>query len=123
MQNSIALVVFVQLFAMLEQSVKLKGFQNALKVSVKSILLSRMMREGVSIDDCKLISEYYRKPSGKLNISTALSEEAMKDSVQYTYNLMCEAIGPVETDTVFGAALDRALATNEAQLYSPRNFL
>jgi len=81
------------------------------------------MREGVSLNDCKLVSEFYRDTSGRLSIVTAPNEQSMKDAVQFAYNSMCDEIGPVDTDKVFGKALSDTESTSEAQIYSPRNFL
>lgn len=123
MDKSLPLVVLIQLFRRLESTIKIKGFQSDLKMNIKSILLSRLMREGVSLNDCKLVSAFYQDASGRLSIVSAPNEQFMKDAVQYTYNLMCDEIGPVETDLVFGKALSDTESTSEAQIYSPRNFL
>jgi len=79
--KSLPLVVLIQLFRRLESTIKIKGFQSDLKMNIKSILLSRLMREGVSLNDCKLVSAFYQDASGRLSIVSAPNEQFMKDAV------------------------------------------
>lgn len=121
MDKSFALVVLVQFFRVIEQTVEKTKFFG--KFNVKAILLSSLMKEGMSMDDAKLVSEFYRKPLGKFNIASEPSEESLKEVIQYMYDLMCKEIGPVDIDKIFGKVLDVVESTKEGRAYSPKNFL
>jgi len=119
--KSLAFVVLIQFFRVLEQT--LEKTRHAGAVNIKAVLLSRFIKEGVNLDDCKLVSEFYRKPVGRFGIVSEPKEESLNEIMQYIYDLVCKEIGPVETDKVFGKVIDVVESTKEGRRYSPRNFL
>jgi len=120
-EKSLAFVVLVQFFRVLDQTLEKTKFFG--KFNIKAVLLSRLIKEGVSIGDCKLVSDFYRKPVGRFGIASEPSDESLKNVMQYIYDIICKEIGPVETDEIFGKVLGVVESTKEGRSYSPRNFL
>ncbi len=123
MQEKTAFVVFIQIFAVLENLLRVCGIAEASKVHVKMVFLSEITKMGLRSTERQIVMSFYKKPVGQLDINFQPSGVLMKQSVQSLYELLCEVIGPVDADKIFGATINKVSTSKAAQVYSPKKFL
>ena len=122
MKNA-SLIVFVQFYYALDAYYKKSGLPNNANVNISVIFKQELLNIGMTSTKRTEIERFFLKPVGSLNINFSEKESTFITSIQNTYEYLCEEIGPVETDRLFGLAVDKVSKTKAAQEYSPYQFL
>ena len=115
-------IALLQLFVILHHRVNQRQKNQAATLNLESFFISELTRLGFRGKNVDSIRSYFQKGKGKLDINFSIGEDEMKAIVFAAYELLCNAIGPVATDELFGEAMKRVEKTAAGIAYSPRNF-
>lgn len=122
MSENSPFVVLLQLFVILHHRVNQRQKNQAATLNLESFFISEVTRLGFRGKNMDAIRSYFQKGKGDLDINFRIGEDEMKAMVFAAYELLCNSLGPVATDDLFGDALKRVEKTAAGIAYSPRNF-
>lgn len=123
MQKNTPLIVYIQLFAVLNHLLSSSEWADSQSINIESSLLSDLTRMGLRSSERRIVSDFFKKPTGSLPLNFRPDNVTLKDNVQSLYELLCEVIGPVETDKLFGRAIQKVSTSLAGQAFSPNHFL
>ncbi len=123
MQDNTSFIVFIQFFAVLDHLFKTAGIVDAKRIDVRGLFLSELTSIGLRSTERNVVARFFKKPMGELHIDFKPSHQSLQKSVQSVYELLCNVIGPVETDKLFGQTLTKVSKSRAAQLYPPTQLL
>ena len=115
-------IVLLQLFVILHHRVNQRQRDKAATLNLESFFISEVTRLGFRGKNMDAIRAYFRAGKGELNIDFSPSDDEMQAMVFTAYELLCNAIGPVATDELFGDAIKNVEKTAAGIAYSPKNF-
>lgn len=123
MSDKSPFIVLLQFFVILHHKVKQRQRDNAAVLNIESLFISEITKIGFRGKNIESISAYFHQGKGALEFNFDPSKDDMKAIVFSAYELLCNAIGPVATDELFGDAIKRVEKTSAGMAYSPKNFL
>jgi len=122
MQDNNAFVVALQLFVILHHRMNQYQRGKVAVINLESFFVSEITRLGFRGKNMDSVRLYFKAGKGQLNANFSASDKDLKDIVFGAYGLLCNAIGPVKTDEMFGDAIKRVEKTAAGIAYSPKNF-
>lgn len=123
MQGNTSFIVFIQFFSVLDRLFKSSGFSEPKELNIRNLFLSELTSLGLRSAERKTVIEYCKQPVGALSLDFQPRGGVLKRSVQSVYEILCNVIGPTETDKLFGRTLEVVSKSRASQAYSPRKFL
>lgn len=124
MQENTLFVVYIQFFALIERLLK-KNYNEASKqMDIHHYFVRQLTEMGLRSTERNAVMSFYKLPVGVLDADfKPESPDLVKVSVRSLYIKLCDLIGPIETDKLFGISLDKVSMSNAGKVYSPRKYL
>lgn len=120
----VSFIVFVQFSAVLHNQVsRFTSSQQKNKLDIIGTVTRETSQWGMSVADRLQLREYLTNPKAGLKVDVNVKEAELKHSVQVLYELVCGALGPVDTDKLFASSIRKVSESKAAQQYPPHRLL
>jgi len=122
MADNSPFTAMLQLFVILH--IKMNQLQQgkAALLNLESLFITEITNIGFRAKHVDAVRAYFKRGKGELDFNFNPTEEDMKAIVFKAYELLCNSIGPVATDELFGDAIRRVEKTSAGMRYSPKKF-
>ena len=116
-------LVYLQLVAVLNHQLNRNQANYTVKPDLVGACVAEAARWGMNSSDCRQVRRYLLEPANGMNLVFSVSDKELRDSLQKLYEMLCEAIGPVNTDNLLNKALAKVSRSKAAAIFSPRRLL
>jgi len=121
MADNIPFITMLQMFVILHHKANQLQRDNPSSINLESLFITEITNIGFRAKNIESVRAYFKRGKGTLDFNFNPPEDDMKPIVFKAYELLCNSIGPVATDELFGDTIRRVENTAAGIRYSPKN--